>query len=171
MQTSYFGYFGHAWLRSPKMIVTTFRKLQCLSACQKQTSLFASFLRYYILKNPTIWLANSILAQNSRNKILLDIRIVIKYQWHYYFSFYIIFRKNWQQNVSKNLIWGHFNPSLPQFQWKWIFQEKRALSVFKYSNYLPSPKKSEKTNGPFLRKTPNRQFDISLTVQTVRAYP
>ena len=27
-------------------------KLQCLSACQKYTSSFTSFLRYYILKNP-----------------------------------------------------------------------------------------------------------------------
>ena len=35
---TYFGYFGHAWLHSPKMIVSTCRRLQCLSACKKQTS-------------------------------------------------------------------------------------------------------------------------------------
>ena len=35
------------------------------------------------------------------------------------------------------------------------FLEKRTLSVFKYSNYLPSCKKSEKTNDPFLRKMLN----------------
>ena len=34
MQT-YFGYFGHAWLHSPKMIVLTCRRLRCLSACKK----------------------------------------------------------------------------------------------------------------------------------------
>ena len=34
MQT-YFGYFWHAWLHSPKMIVSTCRRLPCLSACKK----------------------------------------------------------------------------------------------------------------------------------------
>ena len=32
---TYFGYFGLAWLDSPKMIVPTCRRLQCLSACKK----------------------------------------------------------------------------------------------------------------------------------------
>ena len=27
MQASYFGYFGHAWIHTPKMIVSTCRKL------------------------------------------------------------------------------------------------------------------------------------------------
>ena len=35
------------------------------------------------------------------------------------------------------------------------FSWKKGLSVFKYSNYLPSYKKSEKTNEPFLRKMQN----------------
>ena len=52
MKTFYFGYFGHSWLRSPKIIISTCRRLQPLSECQ--TSLFASFLRYYIFKNPAI---------------------------------------------------------------------------------------------------------------------
>ena len=60
MQTSYFGYFGHAWLHTPKMIVSTCTRLWCLSVCKKQTSSFTSFLRYYILKNPAIWLADNI---------------------------------------------------------------------------------------------------------------
>ena len=34
MQT-YFGYFGHVWLYITKMIVSTFRRLWCLSVCQK----------------------------------------------------------------------------------------------------------------------------------------
>ena len=29
------GYFGHVWLYITKMIVSTFRRLRCLSACQK----------------------------------------------------------------------------------------------------------------------------------------
>ena len=32
---TYLGYFGHAWLHTPKMIVSTFRRLRCLSAWQK----------------------------------------------------------------------------------------------------------------------------------------
>ena len=56
IHNSYFGYFRHAKLRTPKMILSTSRKLQVLSAYQKYTSSFASFLRYYILKNPPIWL-------------------------------------------------------------------------------------------------------------------
>ena len=60
MQTSYFAYFSHAWLHTPKMIVSTCARLWCLSACKKHTSSLISFLRYYILKNPGIWLADSI---------------------------------------------------------------------------------------------------------------
>ena len=37
--------------------------------------------------------------------------------------------------------------------------EKRAVSVFKYFNYLPSCQKSEKANEPFLRKMPNGRTD------------
>ena len=57
IQTSYFGYFRHAWLHSLKMIESTCTRLWCLSVCKKQTSSFILFLRYYILKNPAIWLA------------------------------------------------------------------------------------------------------------------
>ena len=55
IQTSYFGYFGHPWL--PKMIVSPCTRLGFLSACKKQTLSCILFLRYYILKNPSIWLA------------------------------------------------------------------------------------------------------------------
>ena len=83
IQTSYFGHFGHAWLHKLKMIVSTCRRLQCLSACQEYTSSFTSFLRYYILKNPAIWLADSILAHNSITRILPDIGLVVNYQQQY----------------------------------------------------------------------------------------
>ena len=36
-----------------------------------------------------------------------------------------------------------------------FFVEKWALSVFRFSSYLPSWQKSENTNPPFLRKTSN----------------
>ena len=46
----------------------------------KINSSFTSFLKYYILKNPAIWLGDSILAHNSRTWILPDMRLVVKYQ-------------------------------------------------------------------------------------------
>ena len=87
MQTSYFGHFGHTWLDTPKMIVPPCRRVQCLSACQIYTSSFTSFLTYYILKNPAIWLTDSILAHNLRTRIFPDVGLLVKYQPQYYFSF------------------------------------------------------------------------------------
>ena len=55
-------------------------KTSMFISCQKSTSSFTSFLRYYILKNPAIWLADSILAHNSRTRSLPDMRLVLKYQ-------------------------------------------------------------------------------------------
>ena len=121
-------YFVDTWLHKPKITVSTCRKLWYLSAYHKYTSSFTSFLRYYIFKNLTIWLANSILAYNLRIRILQ--------------------------------IWVGGEISI------WIlvfildyFQEKRPLSMSKYSNYLPSCKKSKKTNDTFLRKMLNWLMD------------
>ena len=77
---------SHAFLEilhTLKTIVSTCRRLRCISACQKSTSSFTSFLRYCILKNPAIWLADSILAHNSRTRILPDIGLVVQYQQQY----------------------------------------------------------------------------------------
>ena len=55
---------------------------------------------------------------------------------------------------SKKAIWDH-GTILAFFVHVWAkmnFPGKKALSVFKYSNYLPSCPKSEKTNMIFLRK-------------------
>ena len=38
------------------------------------------FLRYYNLKNPTIWLASSILSNSSRTRILPNMGLVMKYR-------------------------------------------------------------------------------------------
>ena len=38
LQTCYFGYFGHAWLCPPNMILSTCRERLCLSAAKKPTS-------------------------------------------------------------------------------------------------------------------------------------
>ena len=69
---SYFGYFRNAWLHTFKIIILTWRRLWCLSSCQKYTSSFTYFLSYYILKNPAIRLGDSILAHNLRPRNLLD---------------------------------------------------------------------------------------------------
>ena len=55
---------------------------------------------------------------------------------------------------SKKPFLGHFGQFLPKFGKKWIFLEKKPLTVFKYFNYLPWCK-SEKTNNPFLIKMSN----------------
>ena len=46
------------------------------------------------------------------------------------------------------------------------FPGKKAKSLFKYSNYLPSWQKSEKTNELFLRKMLNWQMDRQTDRQT-----
>ena len=89
-----------------------------------------SFLRYYILKNSAIWLADSILTHNSRTRILPDMRLVVK--------------SNNIKKIKKTLFWGHFGPFLQKFVQKKIFLKKRALSVFTYSNYLPLSQKNQK---------------------------
>ena len=38
LQTFYFGYFGHTWLPTPQVILSTCRKRLCLSADKKSTS-------------------------------------------------------------------------------------------------------------------------------------
>ena len=45
-------------------------------------------------------------------------------------------------------------------------EKKKALSVFKYSNYLLPCQKSEKTNEPFLRKMPTWQMERQMDRQT-----
>ena len=70
------------------------------------------------------------------------------------------------QKIQKSLIWGHFGLFLPKFGQKWIFLKKKSLSVFRYSNYLPSCQKSEKKLlGPFWEK---RQTDGRTDRQTDR---
>ena len=80
MQASYFGYFGHVWICTLKIVISTCRKFQCFSTWQKQTSSFTFSLRYYILKNPTVPWANSISAYKSRTRIFPDMLLVVRYQ-------------------------------------------------------------------------------------------
>ena len=82
MLTSYLGTLSMPGY-TLKITISTCRRLWYLSACQKYTSSFTYFLKYYILKNPEIWLADSILVHNSRKRILPDMALVLKYQQQY----------------------------------------------------------------------------------------
>ena len=70
MQTPYFGCFGHAWLHTPTIIVSTCRWLRCSSTCKKNFII-------HILKDFKICLADSILDCNSRTRIFLDMGLEI----------------------------------------------------------------------------------------------
>ena len=69
--------------------------------------------------------------------------------------------KFFKKSKKKTLLWGHFVSFLPKYEQKWIFLEKRALS-------LPLSKKSEKTKDLFLRKIPNWRTDRQMDGQTDR---
>ena len=138
MQT-YFGYFGYAWLHSPKMIV---------------------FSVYLHAKNK---LHNSLLSYNITIfwPITCDPKLCQIYWWNINnnisFHYRLFLRKTSTTKLfkksQKTLIWAHSGPFCPNLDQKWIFLEKRAqLSVFQYSNYLTFCQKSEKSMEPFLRK-------------------
>ena len=103
MQAPYFGYFEDARLATPRMIISTCRKLWFLSASQKQTSSFTFFLRYYMLKNPAIWLTERILVHNSRTRILPGGKMPRKINDNF---------------LKKILLWGHFGPFFPKLRQK-----------------------------------------------------
>ena len=73
----YFGCLGHAWARPRKPIVLTCIK-RCFPTCKNSTSPLSFFLRYYTYKSPAIWLAESILAHNSRTGISPDKLFAVK---------------------------------------------------------------------------------------------
>ena len=116
---TYFRYFGYTWLHTPKIIVSTCRRLWLLSSCQKYTSSFTSFFLSFILKNPVIWLADSILAHNTR------LRYYQIWDWSWSFNKNTSFclrlfpRKSWDktfQNIQKTIFWGHFGPFLLELE-------------------------------------------------------
>ena len=152
IQTSYFGYFGHAWLHKPKMIASTCRRLRCLSACQKYTSSLTSFLRYCILKNFAIWLADNILVHNSRTRSLSDINNNISFHFR-------LFSRKTNNKLFKNskktcfgAILSPFCPNLGKNEFSW---KKRLSQFLNIPIIYHRPKKPEKTDEPFLRKMPN----------------
>ena len=83
------------------------------------------------------------------------------------FRFRLFPKKKSNDNFLKKKSWGHFGCFLHKFGQKWIFLEKRALSLFRYSNYLTWCQKSQKTIEQFLREMPkltDRQTDRQMMV-------
>ena len=157
--TNVFWVLWHAWLHSPKMLVSSCRRLQCLSACKKSlfcTQLHHSLLSYDITFLRILqfdWLA-------AFWPIIRDPKFFQICWWNINsnisFHFRLFLRKtNMTQFFKKSQKTPFWSPSrsfLSKFRQKWIFLEKRALSAFQYLNYLPLHQKSEKFNEPFLRK-------------------
>ena len=135
-------------------------------------------------------MADSILAHNLRTRILPDmVRAFFPKIRTLFFKFWkragetsplpppplqlcvwIISKKNLNkfcQKIQKTLFWGHLGAFWPKFWQNWIFLEKKALSAYRYSNYLTLCQKSEKTIVPFPRKTPNWQIDRQTDVDFI----
>ena len=100
-------------------------KLRCLSAYQKQTSSLTSFLRYHILKNPVTWLVDSILANNSRTRILPDMGNINNISFHFR-----LFQRKTNEKPYFGAILGAFclNSGKNEFSWK------KGSASFRYSN-------------------------------------
>ena len=76
------------------------------------------------------------------------------------------------QTLSRNPYFGAILSLFGQnFVENEFFGKKGLCHFLNISVIYHLAKKSQKTNHPLLRRTPYRQFDRSLTVQTVRAFP
>ena len=105
LQSCYFENFGNDWPSPSKIILSICRTLSCLSACKKSTSSFTAFLRYW--------------CQNINYNIIF-----------HFWSYPGKTKDKIFQKIQKNLFWDYFGPFFSRFGQKWIFLEKRALSVF-----------------------------------------
>ena len=73
--------------------IINFRFHGCQHPCKKSKQSLNSFLRYYNVKNPAIWLDESILGYNSRTRILQDICFALENKQWFHLSFWNIFRE------------------------------------------------------------------------------
>ena len=144
MQT-HFGYFGHAWLHSPKMTVSSSWRLQCLSACKKINSII-HFLQYCILKNPAISLAGSILAY------YLQQQLCQMFWWNINnnisFHYRLFPRKTNLTKLLKKSPKPYFGPILVPFAQMWVkneFSWKKgsvSFSIFELPTIVPKIRKT-----------------------------
>ena len=129
--TSYIRYFGYVRLRKLKMIVLTWRKLRCLSACKKINFIIHFFLWILHFKESCSLISQQNFDPQLENQNFASHGIGGEISIAIFWIF------------QKTLFWGHFEPFLPKFGEIRILLEKRTLSVFKCSNYLTSWKKLE----------------------------
>ena len=111
-QTSYIGHFGQAWPHTPKMIVSTCKKLLMFICMPKR--IFWSTTRESEFCQIWDW------WWNVNNNISLHFRL-----------FPGKTKKKFFRKIKKKL----------KFIDKSVFLEKKAMLSFRYSNYLPSCKK------------------------------
>ena len=126
-----FRYFGHAWLSTAKVMLLIYWKLSYLSAGKNKLH-HPCFSEYWlsafwpITREPEfcqIW----DWWWNINNNISFHFRLFPR-------KLFKIFNK---LKKFKKIILGPIWALFAQIGQKWIFMEKRALPVFKYSNYLP----------------------------------
>ena len=84
-------------------------------------------MRYYILKYPAIWSADSILAHNLRTRILPDTELMLKYQQLLVLNLEYFQEKlmpNFSKEIQKNIgvILGAFTPDFGQKKFNYQFQ-------------------------------------------------
>ena len=118
MQT-YSVHFGNVCLHTLNMKVSTSRSLWCSSASQKETSSFTYFLRYYILNNLAIWLAESIWPITGDPEFcpIWDWWWNIKNNNSFHFrSFPRKTNDKIFDKIIKTLFWDHFGSFLPKFE-------------------------------------------------------
>ena len=144
------------------------------SCMPKYTSSFTSFFCDCIFKNPAIWLGDSFwfwpITQEPVLWQIWECWWNISNNISFHFRLFPgktndeIFQKIQKPSkIQKSQIQGPFWALLPKFGQKWLsLEKKRAVSVFKYSNYLPLCKKLEH---PIAKKS-NELTDTQVCRQT-----
>ena len=140
MQTSYFGHFGHI-----TQIQNDSMSLQ--KSSMSSLRWFTSFLRYYISKNYATWSAFWPITREPEFFQVWDWWWNINNNISFHFR---LFPRNTNDKIfQEKPILGPFWAFFPNLGKKEFFLKKESLSVFKYSNYLPTSRKSFK----FILKT------------------
>ena len=140
-----FGYFGHAWLRKPKVILSTCRKLSCLFAGKKSTSPALFFWRYckdmqtsYFGYFGHAWLHNQLVEDFS---VYLQVQNIFHYSLLFWdITFKRILQFDWltafrliTQEPEFCQIWDCGGISTISVFILDIFQKKRTTKFFKKS--------------------------------------
>ena len=111
---TFFRYFGYAWLHTPKMVVSTCKRLWSIT---RDLEFYQIWDRWWNFNN-NISFHFRLFSRKTSGKIF--------------------------QNIQKTIFWGTFWALFPQIWAKMKSPGKRALSVFKYYNYHRCAKNQKK---------------------------